>query len=114
MVLCSTYHMLGRAMCHDGRKNVFQKVKIVLKLQVEQEREEGNRVASVSEQSSLWPQSVPGWEPSCERLPPASWAVVESGVGMMALCCAAWCCLCYYCYVCSVVGKMCRSIIFSS
>ena len=41
----------------------------------------------------MWPQSVPGWQPSCERLPPASWAVVGLGVGMMALCCAVACCV---------------------
>lgn len=39
---------------------------------------------------ALWAQSATGWHPSCERLPPASWAVVRSGVGMIALCCAAW------------------------
>ena len=55
---------VGRAMCYDGGKNVLEK--IVLKLQVKQERE-GNRATSVSEQSSMWPQSVPGCQPSCER-----------------------------------------------
>ena len=42
---------------------------------------------------SLWPQSVPGWQPSFERLPSASWAVVGLGVEMMALCCAVVCCV---------------------
>ena len=49
---------------------------------------EDNRATRVSDQSSLWPGSVPGWQPSRERLPPASWAEVGLGVGMMALSCA--------------------------
>ena len=52
---------------------------------------------SVSERSSLWPQSVPGWQLLCERLSPASWAVVGLGVGKMALCCAVACCADYCC-----------------
>ena len=39
-------------MCYDRGKNVIEKVKIVLKLQVEHKRE-GNRATSVSEQNSL-------------------------------------------------------------
>ena len=52
---------------------------------------EDNRATRVSDQSSLWPGSVPGWQPSRERLPPASWAEVGLGVGMMALSCAVVC-----------------------
>ena len=57
----------------------------------------------VSEQRSLWPHSVPNWQPSCQRLPPASWALVGLGVGMMALCCVVLCCavLCCVEYSCS-------------
>ena len=36
--------------------------------------------------------SVPGWQPSCQRLVPVSWSLVGLGVGMMALCCAVLCC----------------------
>ena len=61
-----------------------------------QDRED-DRATSVSEQSSPWPQSLPGWQPSCERLPPASWPVVGLGCGMMALCCAAIYCVVYRC-----------------
>ena len=60
---------------------------------------EDSHATSVSEQGSMWPQSVPGWQPSCERLPPASWAVVGLGVGMMALCCAVVWCVEYSCNV---------------
>ena len=101
-------------MCYGEGKKLSRKIKIILKLQVEQERE-GNRAASVSEQSSLWPQIVPGWQPSCERLPTASWDVAGSGIGRMALRFASRClflfrCLCY-CYTYAVVGKRWRSII---
>ena len=51
----------------------------------------------MSERNSLWPQSVPGCQPPCERLPPASWAVVWLGVGMVALCCAVWSCVEFGC-----------------
>ena len=42
---------------------------------------------------TLCGRSVPDWQPSCERLPPAGWAVVALGVGMMALCCAVVSCV---------------------
>ena len=58
---------------------------------------EDNRAAGVSEQSSLWPQSVPGRQPSFERLPPASLDVVGLGVEMMALCCTVASCVEYSC-----------------
>ena len=68
--------------------HVIEKSKIVVKQHVQTVwRGHVNRATSVSEQSSLWPQIVPGWQPSYERLPPASWAVVGLGAGMMALCC---------------------------
>ena len=51
----------------------------------------------MSEQRSLWPQSLLGWQASCERLPPASRAVVEQAVWMVALCCAVVCCVIYSC-----------------
>ena len=64
---------------------------------------EGNCTTNVSEQSFLWSHSVPGGQPSRERLPPTSWAVVGLGVGMMALRCAVLCCavLCGVCCCCS-------------
>ena len=40
---------------------------------------------------ALHGRSVPAWQPSSQRSPPASWAVVGSGVGMMALCCVVLC-----------------------
>ena len=52
----------------------------------------------MSGQRSPWPQSVPGWQPSRERLPPASWAVLGLGGRMMAL----------YCAVVSIVEYSCR------
>ena len=75
--------------------HVIEESQIVLKQHVQtgfrgQSRDEGVRA-----KLSLWPQSVPGWQPSCERLPPASWAVVGLGVGMMDLCCAVVCCVEY-------------------
>ena len=46
---------------------------------------------------TLCGRSVPDWQPSCERLPPAGWAVVALGVGMMALCCAVVSCVEFSC-----------------
>ena len=70
---------------------------------------------------TLCGRSVPNRQPSCERWPPASWAVVEAGVRIMDGCSAAWWFLlllllllfCTAAAVCSVVGKMWRSIISS-
>ena len=73
---------------------------------------EDNLATSVSEQSFLRPQSVPGRQPSCERLPPARWAVVGLGVGMMALCCAVVCCVEYGCSGPSINTTLVVSIIY--
>ena len=73
---------------------------------------EGNRATSVSEQIYLRPQNVRGWQPSCQRLPPASWDVVRLGVGMMALCCAVLCCVEYSCSGPSInIAGICRPVI---
>ena len=86
----------------------------MLKLQVEQERE-GNRPTSVSEQSSLWPRRVPGWQPSRERMPPAK---LDSGwAGRWNDVLAPRCVVLLYLfvlYVYSVVGKRWRSVVSSS
>ena len=76
--------------CYREKQNSLEAARI--------NRTEGNRATSVSERSSLWPQSVPGWR-ICERLPPGSWAVVGLGVRKMALCCAVACCVEYCCNV---------------
>ena len=75
--------------CYREKQNSLEAARI--------NRTEGNRATSVSERSSLWPQSVPGWQLSCERLPPASWAAVGLSVGNMALCRAVACCVEYCC-----------------
>ena len=91
---CSAVRTVFTAVCLLGR---WGKIFSRKANRLEAEDREDNRATSVSEQSSLWPQSVPGWQPSCERLPPASWAVVGMVVGMMALCCAVVCCVEYSC-----------------
>ena len=87
---------MGHCRTYGTAVHVIEKSKSSYSSTSKQDRED-NRATSVSEQRSLWPQSVPGWQPSCERLPPASWAVVGLGVGMMALCCAVVCCAEYSC-----------------
>ena len=81
----SSGHVLWR------RKNVIEKNQNRL----EAAGRTGERRYSRGERvRAEWPQIVPGWQPSCERLPAASWDVAGSGIGKMALYFASWCLFC--------------------
>ena len=88
VVHCRTY-VLYCYTCYREKQNSLEAARI--------NRIERTIARRACRSKALWPQSVPGWLPSCERLPPASWAVVGLGVEKMASFCAVECCAEYSC-----------------